>query len=332
MADVARLAGVSTQTVSRYFTGVGYVRAETRTRITRAIDELGYVPNQSARNLRSQRTNTVGVLAMGALNYGSAGVLTGLGLAAREADVTLMIAQLDLDFEAKNWEGEAKRALAHFLSVPVDGVVVSTPIPGIQSLLDGWDEDIPVMTVAELPWSAEGSASTHSHTAGLEATRYLASLGHRRIIHVAGPATRNEAVERERGYRDAIAEAGLEPAVVAGATDWSSVSGYRAGELVDTDAFTAVFAANDEIALGFMSAMEQRGRRAPADFSIIGVDDMPTAAYFSPPLTSMRIDFRAVGDATFRMLHHQILTGEHAQHLVIEPEMVVRKSAAPPSR
>ncbi|WP_194409677.1 LacI family DNA-binding transcriptional regulator [Microbacterium cremeum] len=331
MADVARLAGVSTQTVSRYFTGVGYVRAETRSRITTAIDELGYVPNQSARNLRSQRTNTVGVLAMGALNYGSAGVLTGLGQAAREADVTLMIAELDLDFDAQGWEGEAKRALSHFLAVPVDGVVVSTPIPGIQSLLAGWDETTPIITVAELPYSPAGSASTHSYSAGLDATRYLASLGHRRIIHIAGPATRNEANERERGYRDAITEAGLEPLVVPGATDWSSASGYRAGGLVDPDAFTAVFAANDEIALGFMSAMEQRGHRAPSDFAIVGVDDMPTAAYFSPPLTSMRIDFRAVGDATFRMLHHQIRTGERAEHLVIEPELVIRESTAPPA-
>jgi DNA-binding LacI/PurR family transcriptional regulator len=97
MADVARLAHVSSQTVSRYFTGVGYVREETRTRIAAAIEELGYVPNQSARNLRAQRTNTVGVLSMGPLNYGSSQVLTGLSLAAREADVTLMTSLLELD-------------------------------------------------------------------------------------------------------------------------------------------------------------------------------------------------------------------------------------------
>ena len=114
MADVGKLANVSSQTVSRYFTGVGYVGAETRERITAAIDELGYVPNQSARALRTRRTNSVGVLTMGAFTYGSSGVLTGLGLAARAADVTLTIAALDLDFEAKNWEVEARRALIHF--------------------------------------------------------------------------------------------------------------------------------------------------------------------------------------------------------------------------
>lgn len=328
MADVAKLAGVSTQTVSRYFTGVGYVRAETRERITAAIDELGYVPNQSARTLRTSRTNSVGVLALGAFNYGSANVLTGLGLAAREADVTLTIAQLDLDFEAKDWEVEARRALAHFKSVQVDGIVVSTPLPGVDKLLKDWDQATPLITVSELPSGNEGSAGTHSHAAGWDATRHLIELGHRNILHVAGPSTRNEAQERERGYRDAMQSASLSPQVLDAATDWSSVSGYRAGELADPAMFTAVFASNDEIALGFMSALERRGIRAPRDYSIVGVDDMPAAAYYSPPLTTMRLDFRALGVATFKMLHHQILTGEPAQHYVVEPELVVRESTS----
>lgn len=328
MADVGRLANVSTQTVSRYFTGVGYVRTETRERIAAAIEELGYVPNQSARTLRTSRTNSVGVLTMGAFNYGSAGVLTGLGLAAREADVTLTIAALDLDFEAKGWEIEARRALLHFKSVQVDGIVLSTPLPDVDKLTADWDQSTPLITVSELPWTDEGSAGTHSHAAGLEATQHLIGLGHRDIVHVAGPSTRNEARERERGYRDAMLGAGLVPQVLHVADDWSSVSGFRAGELADPARFTGVFAANDEIALGFMSALERRGKRAPEDFSIVGVDDMPAAAYFSPPLTTMRLDFRALGLATFKMLHHQILTGERAQHHVVEPELVVRASTS----
>ncbi|QDG66991.1 LacI family transcriptional regulator [Pseudarthrobacter sp. NIBRBAC000502772] len=328
MADVGRLANVSTQTVSRYFTGVGYVRTETRDRIAAAIEELGYVPNQSARTLRTSRTNSVGVLTMGAFSYGSAGVLTGLGVAAREADVTLTIAALDLDFEAKNWENEARRALTHFKSVQVDGIVLSTPLPDVDKLLADWDQSTPLITVSELPWTDEGSAGTHSHAAGWEATQHLIGLGHRDILHIAGPATRNEARERERGYRDAMLGARLSPHVLNVADDWSSISGYRAGVLADPATFTAVFAANDEIALGFMSALERRGARAPHDFSIVGVDDMPTAAYFSPPLTTMRLDFRALGIATFKMLHHQILTGERAQHYVVEPELVIRDSTS----
>lgn len=201
--------------------------------------------------------------------------------AAREADVTLTITALDLDFEAHDWEPEARRALLHFKSVQVDGVVVSTPLPGIDVLLADWDPAIPLMTVSELR-ADDGSAGTHSHAAGWEATRHLIGLGHRDIIHVAGPETRNEAGERERGYRDAMEDAGLCPTVIRAATDWTSVSRHNAGKLADPAAFSAVFAANDELALGFMSAKETRGAKAPEDYSIVGVDDMPAAAFFSP--------------------------------------------------
>jgi DNA-binding LacI/PurR family transcriptional regulator len=328
MADVGRIANVSTQTVSRYFTGTGYVSDETRERISAAVDELGYRPNKSARSLRVQRTNTVGVLAMGALNFGSSAVLTGLSLAARAADYTLSIVELDLDFAARDWEPEALRTIDHFLSVPVDGIVISTPVRGAERLLDSVTDGTPIITVSELPPEPGTSAGAHSHTAGLEATRHLVSLGHTRIVHVAGPGTRNEAKERERGYRDAMAEAGLEPAVLAVATDWSSASGHRAGERIAPESFTAAFIANDEMALGFLSAMERRGLRAPRDFSVVGVDDMPTTAYFSPPLTTMRLDFRSLGHHTFRMLHHQITTGERPAPYVLEPELIVRESTA----
>lgn len=125
-----------------------------------------------------------------------------------------------------------------------------------------------------------------------------------------------------------MAEAGLEPRVVRGATDWSPRSGFAAGQSVDPTSFTGVFASNDEIALGFLSAMEHRGFRAPTHFSIVGVDDMPTAEYFSPALTTMRLDFRSLGETTFRLLHHQITTGEQTTHLTVEPELVVRESTA----
>lgn len=330
MADVARIANVSTQTVSRYFTGVGYVGADTRGRIAEAIADLGYIPNQTARNLRTQRSNTIGVLSMGSLNYGSSGVLTGLALAAREANVTLTIAQLDLSFEAKDWEAEAQRALDHFASMRVDGIVLSTPIAGADRLLADIDASIPVFTVSELPWSQEPSLDPLSYSAGLDATRHLIGLGHTAILHVAGPATRNQAIERERGYRDAMAEAGLVPQVLTGATDWTPAFGFRAGEIAEPADFTGVFASNDEIALGFLSAMEARGLRSPDDFSIVGVDDMPTAAYFSPPLTTMRVDFREIGMATFRMLHEQVLTGQHTDHYTLDPELIVRRSTDAP--
>lgn len=328
MGDVALRAGVSKQTVSRFFTGRGYVSDETRERIAAAIDELGYRRNQTASSLRRRRTDTIGVLSLGGLVYGSAELLTGLSLAARDASFTLSITELDLDFDAVGWEPEALRAIEHMLSSQVDGIVLSTPVRGEERLLEAI-APVPVITVSERPHSLATSVSTDSHAAGLAATNHLIGLGHTRIVHVAGPITRNEAVGRERGYRDAMAAAGLESKIVGGATDWGAGSGYRAAELLATSDFTAAFAANDEIALGFLSGMQRLGRRAPRDFSIVGVDDMPSAAYYSPPLTTMRMDFRGMGDRIFRMLHAQITTGAVPEHLTFDSVLVERESTAP---
>jgi DNA-binding LacI/PurR family transcriptional regulator len=120
--------------------------------------------------------------------------------------------------------------------------------------------------------------------------------------------------------------AGTDPVVVEGADDWSPRSGFGAAQALDPADFTAVFTANDEIALGFMSAMERRGLRAPVDYSIVGVDDMPSAAFFSPPLTTMRLDFRTLGAQAFRMLHRELATGEPAGYYASEPELVIRES------
>lgn len=331
MADVARLAGVSSQTVSRYFTGVGYVRDATRDRIAAAIDELGYRPNQAARNLRSRRSNSVGVLLVGTLNYGAVGGLSGLSEAAREAGVMLPISHVALDFEAKNWRTESERAIEHFLSAQVDGIIVSTVIPGVAELISP-DAATPVLAISELAGSEYASVRMHSYVAGVIATRHLIEQGHRRIVHVAGPRTRNEAVERERGYRDAMAEAGLEPRVLDGALDWDAEAGRAAATRVDPSSFSGVVAANDEIALGFMSAVARAGRFAPTDYSIVGVDDMPEAAYFWPPLTTVKLDFHRLGREAFRLLRHMIDTGEPVGHVDLEPELVLRESTGAPAQ
>ncbi len=330
MVDVGRVANVSAQTVSRYFTGTGYVSDAARTRIALAIEQLGYVHNRAARNFRAQRTDSIGVLAIGALNYGSSGILTGIGHAARAADVTVMIAQLDIPDDAEaGWEDEARRALHHFLSAGVDGVILSSPVPGVESLLHGWTANTPVIGASELQRLAGAPAATHSWSAALQATQHLLDLGHTRVLHVAGPKTRNEARERERGYLDAMARAGLEPLVVDISADWSSQSGHDAGHACDPQRFTAVFAANDEIALGFMSAMESRGLHAPVDYSIVGVDDMPTTAYFSPPLTTMHLDFAALGAAVFAEIRQEVLSGVRGGRLVADPWLHERESSAP---
>lgn len=329
MADVARLAGVSTQTVSRYFTGVGYVKGETRQRVAAAIQELGYRRNSSSQKFRTQRTNTVGVLSMGALNWGSSEVLTGLSLAARTTDMSLTISQIDVSSQESDWQQQIRHGLERLLAMPVDGIILMTPIAGADDLVSAVTGTTPLVTVSDRPSNLQAVASIHSHAAGLVATRHLLELGHTEIVHVAGPAGRNEAYERIRGYREAMTEAGLDARVIEGADDWTSPSGFRAAQSIGLDDFTAVLTGNDEIALGFMSGMEHRGRRAPQDYSIVGIDDMPSAAFFSPPLTTVRLDFRRLGDQAFRMLRQELSTGERAGYWARDPELVVRASTAP---
>jgi DNA-binding LacI/PurR family transcriptional regulator len=331
MADVARLAQVSTQTVSRYFTGVGYVREETRKRITAAVDDLGYRRNQSARRFRTQQTNMVGVLSMGPINYGSAEILTGLGIAAHEVGMTLTISQMDVDWRDDTWVDEVVQSLEHLLSIPVDGVVVVTPYAGIEDALHDRMGVTPMVTVSDRPGSPASVASIHAHAAARTATEHLIGLGHTRIVHVAGPPGRIDARERIRGYGDAMTAAGLEPTVIELATDWSPQAGFAAArELGSPRRFTAAFCANDEIALGFISGMGGLGFQAPRDFSVVGLDDMPAAAYLSPPLTTIRLDFRRLGGEAFRMLQTELVTGEPGRYDSVEPELVVRASTGAP--
>lgn len=330
MADVAEHAGVSAQTVSRYFTGVGYVRDATRERITAAIDELGYRPNQAARNLRSRRSNSIGLLFVGPINFGAVGVISGLSEAAREAGIMLPISQIDLDFEGKSWRAEAKRAIGHFLSAQVDGIIGLTVVPGIEELLSAEASMTPVLAISELARAGYASVSMHSYVAGVRATQHLIELGHCRIAHIAGPRTRNEAGERERGYRDTMVDAGLEPMVITGALDWDAAAGRDAASQVTPELYTAVVAANDEIALGFMSAVARQGLFAPNDFSIVGVDDMPASEYFWPPLTTVHLDFPRMGREAFALIQQMIQTGDRGTHVDLYPHLVIRESTAPP--
>lgn len=327
MVDVGRLAGVSAQTVSRYFTGTGYVGAETRERIEAAIQELDYTFNQSARNLRVNSTRTIGVLMTGPLVYGTWSILAGLNEAAGRAGFGLVTSQVDADPDDPDTRNAIHQALQRLLVARVDGIVVSSPYQGIENLLEQVWNTVPVVILAGKSWPNADSATVDSYEAGLLATRHLLELAHSRILHIAGPENRNEARERHRGYLDSLREAGLHPLPIHRG-DWSAESGEAVGQAVDPATFTAVFSANDQMALGFMSAMRRRHLAAPGDYSIVGVDDMPDARYFAPPLTTVHMDFAGLGRAGFEMITERIRTGKRAERRVIHPTLIVRESAA----
>jgi DNA-binding LacI/PurR family transcriptional regulator len=330
MADVGRLAEVSAQTVSRYFTGTGYVSAETRERITAAVAELGYRPNHLARAFRANRTKTIGVMTMGSMNYGITALYSGLTATAHATDYSLVINHIDSELDEPGALEEARRGLETLQSLQVDGIILATQYRDADELFEGISERFPVVTLSGRPQPKADTVALDSHQAGFLATRHLIDLGHERILHVGGPVNRNETLERERGYHDAMSEAGLPPLPPLQGTGWSAESGHAAGLVADPAEFTGVFAANDAIALGFTSAMRSRGLEAPRDYSIVGVDDMPETAFYAPPLTTMRMDFDALGTVAFDMIRQHIETGERLDLRVLPSVLIERESTAPP--
>ncbi|RKR75293.1 LacI family DNA-binding transcriptional regulator [Frondihabitans australicus] len=330
MADVGRASGVSAQTVSRYYTG-GYVSPATRDLIERAVGELGYQHNKLPSILRAQHTDAIGFLSMGPLNYGNSGILTGISRAARAEGQTLLTTQLDLDPESPSSQREFTRTLESFLSVRVDGIVVGTPYVGLEKLLEAVGRTVPIVSLSEVTYEGIDTVHADSYGAARLAVRHLIELGHRRILHLAGPGNRNESGERVRGYRDELSAAGIAELPIVRCDEWDAVSGASGAERADPSTFTAVFSANDELALGFMSVMRSRGLVAPRDYSIAGVDDMPEARFFAPSLTSARLDFEELGETALRMILGRIHDVEQTPREVIPAVLSVRESTGAPA-
>ena len=179
MVDVARMANVSAQTVSRYFTG-GYVGAATRERVENAVAALGYRPHAAARRLRSNRAEAIGVIAMGPPNFGIWSILEGMTSGVRHAGFTLVIGQLDILADQPNAAAEVEAAVDHLLRAGVDGIIVGTPYAGGEELLDDLAHEVPVVIMSERPDSPDNSVKVDSYRAGVLAMEHLIDLGHRR--------------------------------------------------------------------------------------------------------------------------------------------------------
>ncbi|BDZ44721.1 LacI family transcriptional regulator [Naasia aerilata] len=330
MSDVGRLAGVSAQTVSRFLTGKGYVHDETRVRIQAAIEELGYRPNRIARSLHIARTDTIGLLSAGVMNYGAAQTLAGMSARAQATDSTLITAHVS---DSADHDPEVARALERMLSMQVDGIVVTARYGDFGRILgETVREEVPVVIIAGRPLQLQDSAGADSYEAGMLAMQHLLQLGHRRIAYLSGPADSDESRERQRAYEDALAAVSLPVAPIIVGGEWNSAAGYEAGLAHDLRDVSAVFCGNDELALGFLAAARRRGISVPHDISVVGVDDMPEARFFAPPLTTVRFDFAALGERAFDMIRRRVETGLRQEHLVLPAELIVRESTAPPAR
>jgi DNA-binding LacI/PurR family transcriptional regulator len=327
MADVARLAGVSEMTVSRVLNDHPRVRAETRARVVAAMAELDYRPNTAARALVTGRSRVLGVVSLNATLYGPASTLAGIEQAAREAGYFLSVAFLR--FRGR-WS--TTDVIDHLRAQAVDGVIVSAPHAWTIKALRLLPDDLPVVAIDGGPGPVP-SVAVDQYTGAVKATEHLLALGHETVCHVAGPSGWLSAKAREEGWRDTLERAGRPaPPVLRG--DWSARSGYEQGRhLAERMEASAIFAANDHMALGVLRALQEAGVGVPGEVSVVGFDDVPEATYFWPPLTTVRQDFGDVGHRGLELLLEQIEgTSRSAQRVVIEPELILRESSGSAAR
>ena len=326
MTDVARLAGVSHQTVSRVLNGHPNVSAATKASVEAAIRDLGYRPNTAARALVTGKTNVLGVISFDTTLYGPASMLYGIERAARPG-YFVAIASLP-SFDRESLTGAVER----FLGQAVAGIIVIAPHRAAVEALAGLPIGVPVVAVGCAGAARMPSVRIDNVVGAALATGHLLDLGHRTVHHIGGPDSWHDAMDRIDGWLRALRAAGApEPEMLRG--DWSARSGYDAGrELAARREVTAVFCANDPMAVGFLRAAAEAGRRVPQDISVVGFDDVPEAAYFSPPLTTIRQGFGALGERALHLLLRQITAGGEAPPLPpVVPELVVRSSSAAPA-
>ncbi|MEU1529172.1 LacI family DNA-binding transcriptional regulator [Streptomyces fagopyri] len=326
MADVARLAGVSSQTVSRVANGYAGVNEETRRQVLAAMKELGYRPNSAARALKRGEFRTIGVITFNLSTTGNMRTLEAIANSAAQDGYAVTLLPV-----AVPTQDEVRGAFSRLGELAVDAVIAIMEV----HLLDAATISLPphVQVVVADSDAGDRYAVVDTDQAGgaRAAVRHLLDLGHRTVWHLAGPEESFAAQRRADAWSAALTEEDrFTPPLVRG--DWSAESGYRAGlRLADERECTAVFAANDQMALGLLRALHERGLRIPEDVSVIGFDDIPEAGSFLPPLTTVHQDFAEVGrlcvEGVLRRMH---LDGTEHGTTLVPTELVVRGSTAPP--
>ncbi|GAA3836454.1 LacI family DNA-binding transcriptional regulator [Streptomyces phyllanthi] len=328
MDDVARLAGVSKQTVSRVLNGNPAVRAETREAVLDAMRSLGYRPSRSARSLASGRTRMLGVISFDAARYGPASTLTAINSAAQEAGY--LVSSIALDTADRD---TVVRAVDRLSAEGADGVIAIAPQRWVGRALAEARLDTPLVTLDNALGDGTPMVSSDSPAGARAATEHLLGLGHTTVWHIAGPTGWTSADLRLAGWRDTLEAAGAEvPESLLG--DWSADSGYALGRrLARRPDVTAVFASNDQMALGVLRAFHEAGRRVPEEVSVVGYDDIPEAAHLLPPLTTVRTDFTELGTRSLRLLLARIEGPAEPRIDPVAPvELVVRHSTGPAPR
>lgn len=324
--DVAARAGVSRQTVSRVINQDSRVATATRSQVETVIAEMGYRPNSIARSMARGRAHTLACLAPNLTDYTFASIIEGAEIEARQHGYFLLSSSAP-DVEA--FADLIEDVIAHGRA---DGLLVINPY--VDDRFEHLPADAPVVLLgAHSRQAGLASISLDDQRAAQTAVEHLLALGHQQIAMLQGPLAEDCVQDRTAGYRASLDKAGLEynaALVVEG--DWSASSGdLAAKELLRRGVpFTALFAQNDRMAVGAIRALREAGHQVPQDISVVGVDDIPLASYFDPPLTTLRQDMAAIGRlAAQRLIAAIEMPDAPTQHINLTAELIVRGSTAP---
>jgi DNA-binding LacI/PurR family transcriptional regulator len=332
--QVAKAAGVSTQTVSRVINDRPDVAPETRERILITINELGYQPSALARSLIQQRSYTLGVVTAGLKYIGPSRTLNGITSAAEESGYSLLLKELP-SFDADDVLPIFQALLSHH----VDGIIWAVPEVGENRNWinqQSFDLKIPIVYLAMEPKQNFSAVSVDNYMGGRMATSHILEQGYRHIGHIAGPLDWWEARQRMAAWKDTLSEHGFETREEHWAEgNWSSESGFQAVEKLfeqypDMD---SIFVANDQMALAVMQVVCQKRLKIPEDLGVVGFDNIPESSFFCPPLTTVQQDQYAVGkvavEETIKMIESgwQGLEPTEPTSIMLTPTLVVRQSS-----
>ncbi|MDM9622866.1 LacI family transcriptional regulator [Rhizobium sp. AC44/96] len=334
MADVARLAGVATSTVSRALANPGRVNEKTRARIAAAAEQLGYTPNAAARNLRVGKSNVIMIILPGSLHYGASQIIPQVLDAVNRTLIrngyNLMIANLDRDESSERhildlaFGGTVRGALILSSQLPVvaNRSLAEAGLPIVSLLLDMSDTAVP-------------SIVTNDRQAVREVARELLALGHRRFFYIAGPTGNYHDIERYAGLVEALQEAGLSEEYVTRSGGELSFqfgfeTGLRAAEEFSTltEKPTAVVATSDDMAISFMSRVQKMGWRVPNDLSIVSFDGSPVCEYCAPPLSTIEQPMEALGETAAELLIRWMADIERPEESrIVIPSRIIRRES-----
>ncbi len=325
--DVARRAGVSHQTVSRVINHHASVRDSTRKRVLEAMEQLEFVPSLAARALVTSKSGLIGILAAETTLYGPAGGVNAMEVEARRQGYMTITRSINPDEE-----DEIRDGVQHLRLLGVEGIIVITthnrPAIVAREMLPGF----PVVAIDAEDTADDLSVEVENEDAAARATQHLIDLGHKAILHISGPEPSFVSRQRAAGYTRAMRRARLKPRIEAG--DWAIATGYRVGMAYDFDGqrVTAVFTANDSLALGLYRACRERGLAIPARLSVVGFDDIPEAEYFDPPLSTMRQEFAEIGQRAMTLLLRRLAGEQALQSEFVTPAFRLRASTGPAPR